>query len=73
MVRNATDEILVSYAFDVSMWHGVPFLTYYKVFTIADQEIPDGIKCDLNRNNVYDGCRDEINIWFVGRLFWVEC
>lgn len=33
MVRNATDEILVSYAFDVSMWHGVPFLTYCKVFT----------------------------------------
>jgi len=32
---------------------------------MADQGIPDGIKCDLN-GNVYSGCGDGINIWSPG-------
>lgn len=57
--------ILFSYAFDLSIYHGEPFLTNRRVFAMADQGIPDGIKCDLN-GNVYSGCGDGINIWSPG-------
>ncbi|OJJ84412.1 SMP-30/gluconolactonase/LRE family protein [Aspergillus glaucus CBS 516.65] len=53
------------YAFDVAMYHGEPFLTNRRVFAMADQGVPDGIKCDLN-GNVYSGCGDGINIWSPG-------
>lgn len=56
---------LFSYAFDVSTSHGEPFLTNRRVFAMADQGIPDGIKCDLN-GNVYSGCGDGIIIWSPG-------
>jgi gluconolactonase len=32
---------------------------------MADQGIPDGIKCDLE-GNVYSGCGDGINVWSMG-------
>lgn len=32
---------------------------------MADQGIPDGIKCDLE-GNVYSGCGDGINVWSSG-------
>lgn len=54
-----------SYAFDISVYHGEPFLTNRRVFATADQGVPDGIKCDLN-GNVYSGCGDGINIWSPG-------
>lgn len=47
------------------MYHGEPFLTNCRVFAMADQGVPDGIKCDLN-GNVYSGCGDGINIWSPG-------
>ncbi|EYE99158.1 SMP-30/gluconolactonase/LRE family protein [Aspergillus ruber CBS 135680] len=49
-------------AFDLSISHGEPCLTNCRVFAMADQGIPDGIKCDLS-GNVYSGCGDGINIW----------
>lgn len=32
---------------------------------MADNGIPDGIKCDLE-GNVYSGCGDGINVWSPG-------
>lgn len=54
-----------SYAFDVSTIHGEPFLTNRRLFAMADQGIPDGIKCDLE-GNVYSGCGDGIHVWSPG-------
>ncbi|KAJ5081534.1 hypothetical protein NUU61_009798 [Penicillium alfredii] len=53
------------YAFDVSTYHGEPFLTNQRLFAMADNGIPDGIKCDLE-GNVYSGCGDGINVWSPG-------
>ncbi|KAL1858427.1 hypothetical protein Plec18170_002625 [Paecilomyces lecythidis] len=53
------------YAFDVLKYHGEPFLANRRLFAMADQGIPDGIKCDLE-GNVYSGCGDGINIWSPG-------
>ncbi|KAF7520938.1 hypothetical protein PCG10_008681 [Penicillium crustosum] len=53
------------YAFDVCTIHGEPFLTNRRLFAMADQGIPDGIKCDLE-GNVYSGCGDGINVWSPG-------
>ncbi|KAE8330936.1 hypothetical protein BDV39DRAFT_201531 [Aspergillus sergii] len=63
----AVDDHRVSsiYAFDISTYHGEPFLTGRRLFAMADQGIPDGIKCDLD-GNVYSGCGDGINVWSPG-------
>ncbi|PYI06991.1 calcium-dependent phosphotriesterase [Aspergillus sclerotiicarbonarius CBS 121057] len=53
------------YAFDISVYHGQPFLTNRRLFAMADHGIPDGIKCDLN-GNVYSGCGDGIHVWSPG-------
>ncbi|KAL4891988.1 calcium-dependent phosphotriesterase [Aspergillus ambiguus] len=55
------------YAFDVYLYHGEPFLTNRRLFAMADQGIPDGIKCDLN-GNVYSGCGDGICVWSPGGI-----
>jgi gluconolactonase len=52
----------LSYAFDVSIYHGEPFLCNRRVFALADAGIPDGIKCDME-GNVYSGCGDGIHVW----------
>lgn len=44
---------------------GESFLTNRRLFAMADQGIPDGIKCDLE-GNVYSGCGDGINVWSPG-------
>ncbi|CAG7958038.1 unnamed protein product [Penicillium olsonii] len=53
------------YAFDVSIYHGEPFLTNRRLFAATDAGIPDGIKCDLD-GNVYSGCGDGIHVWSPG-------
>ncbi|OJJ79392.1 SMP-30/gluconolactonase/LRE family protein [Aspergillus glaucus CBS 516.65] len=53
------------YAFDLSISHGELCLTNCRVFAMADQGIPDGIKCDLSEN-IYSGCGDRINTWSSG-------
>ncbi|KAJ5815079.1 hypothetical protein N7474_006856 [Penicillium riverlandense] len=53
------------YAFDVSTYHGEPFLTNRRLFAMADNGIPDGIKCD-REGNVYSGCGGGINVWSPG-------
>ncbi|PLB44921.1 calcium-dependent phosphotriesterase [Aspergillus steynii IBT 23096] len=63
----SVDDARVSsiYAFDVSIYHGEPFLTNRRLFAMADKGIPDGIKCDQD-GNVYSGCGDGINVWSPG-------
>ncbi|KAB8257579.1 hypothetical protein BDV32DRAFT_140268 [Aspergillus pseudonomiae] len=65
--NGSTDDQRVSsiYAFNVSTYHGEPFLTNQRLFAMADKGIPDGIKCDLD-GNVYSGCGDGINVWSPG-------
>ncbi|PYI16981.1 calcium-dependent phosphotriesterase [Aspergillus violaceofuscus CBS 115571] len=53
------------YAFDVTTIHGEPFLTNRRVFAMADDGVPDGIKVD-QRGNVYAGCGDGVNVWSAG-------
>ncbi|KAJ5403632.1 hypothetical protein N7509_003503 [Penicillium cosmopolitanum] len=53
------------YSFDISEYGGEKFLTNRRLFAMADQGIPDGIKCDLE-GNVYSGCGDGINVWSPG-------
>ncbi|KAI9704862.1 MAG: hypothetical protein M1836_006642 [Candelina mexicana] len=53
------------YAFDVTYYSSSPFLTNRRVFAMADNGIPDGIKCDIF-GNVYSGCGDGINVWNPG-------
>ncbi|KAJ6072301.1 hypothetical protein N7467_010386 [Penicillium canescens] len=53
------------YAFDLSVYHGQPFLTNRRLFAMTDNGIPDGIKCDLE-GNVYSGCGDGIHVWSPG-------
>ncbi|KAL2822292.1 hypothetical protein BDW59DRAFT_149660 [Aspergillus cavernicola] len=62
-----TDDTRVSsiYAFDVVHYHDQPFLTNRRLFAMADNTIPDGIKCDLD-GNVYSGCGDGVNVWNPG-------
>ncbi|KAI1339975.1 hypothetical protein F5Y15DRAFT_381021 [Xylariaceae sp. FL0016] len=62
-----TDDSKAStiYAFDVSLYHGEPFLTNRRLFAMADKGIPDGIKCDME-GNVYSGCGDGVNVWSGG-------
>ncbi|RDW81825.1 hypothetical protein BP6252_02937 [Coleophoma cylindrospora] len=65
----ATDDMKAStiYAFDVAIYHREPFLTNRRLFAMADNGIPDGIKCDME-GNVYSGCGDGINIWSGGGI-----
>lgn len=58
-------EAIDRYAFDVSVYHGEPFLTNRRLFAMADSGIPDGIKCDIE-GNVYSGCGDGVNVWSPG-------
>lgn len=53
------------YAFDVIERHGSQFLANRRVFAMADEGIPDGIKCDLE-GNVYSGCGDGVHVWTPG-------
>ncbi|WQF89768.1 Putative six-bladed beta-propeller, TolB, SMP-30/Gluconolactonase/LRE-like region [Colletotrichum destructivum] len=53
------------YAFDVVSYSGEPFLTNRRLFAMASEGIPDGIKCDVH-GNVYSGCGDGLNIWSPG-------
>ncbi|KAK4893798.1 hypothetical protein LTR27_007823 [Elasticomyces elasticus] len=53
------------YAFDVIERHGAHFLANRRVFAMADNGFPDGIKCDLE-GNVYSGCGDGVNVWNAG-------
>jgi gluconolactonase len=50
------------YAFDISEANGGHFLTNRRVFAVADNGIPDGVKCDRD-GNVYSGCGDGLNVW----------
>ncbi|WPH00441.1 Hypothetical protein R9X50_00327000 [Acrodontium crateriforme] len=50
------------YAFDVTERHGTQFLANRRVFAMADNGIPDGIKVDL-QGNVYSGCGDGVHVW----------
>ncbi|PHH59035.1 hypothetical protein CDD81_3856 [Ophiocordyceps australis] len=60
----STDDTRAShiYAFDVAERSGGLFLENRRLFAMADNGIPDGIKCDVH-GNVYSGCGDGINIW----------
>jgi gluconolactonase len=40
-------------------------MTNRRLFAIAANGIPDGIKCDME-GNVYSGCGDGINVWCPG-------
>ena len=65
MFTNQFDTLSSSYAFDVLNYSGQPFLINKRLFAMADNGIPDGIKCDTN-GNVYSGCGDGINVWSPG-------
>ncbi|RAK75422.1 SMP-30/gluconolactonase/LRE family protein [Aspergillus fijiensis CBS 313.89] len=53
------------YAFDVTAINGEPFLVNRRVFAMADEGVPDGIKVDIH-GNVYAGCGDGVNVWSAG-------
>ncbi|KAH8900916.1 calcium-dependent phosphotriesterase [Thozetella sp. PMI_491] len=53
------------YAFDVIYRSEQPFLANRRLFAMADNGIPDGIKCDKS-GNVYSGCGDGIHVWSPG-------
>ncbi|KAF8853423.1 gluconolactonase precursor [Acephala macrosclerotiorum] len=53
------------YAFDITYYSGQPFMTNRRLFAMAANGIPDGIKCDMN-GNVYSGCGDGVNVWSPG-------
>jgi gluconolactonase len=57
--------ILERYAFDITYYSGQPFMTNKRLFAVAANGIPDGIKCDME-GNVYSGCGDGINVWSPG-------
>jgi gluconolactonase len=58
-------SMIYSYAFDISIYSGQPFMANRRLFAMADTGIPDGIKCDMN-GNVYSGCGDGVNVWSPG-------
>jgi len=59
---------LYRYAMDVAEYSGGVFLNNRRVFAMAANGIPDGIKCDMD-GNVYSGCSDGVNVWSpAGRL-----
>lgn len=53
------------YAFDVIDRHNSHFLANRRVFAMADEGVPDGIKCDV-LGNVYSGCGDGVHVWTPG-------
>ncbi|KXJ96348.1 hypothetical protein Micbo1qcDRAFT_229283 [Microdochium bolleyi] len=53
------------YAFDVISRSGQPFLANRRLFAMADNGVPDGIKTDES-GNVYSGCGDGIHVWSPG-------
>ncbi|PQE22198.1 SMP-30 Gluconolaconase LRE-like region protein [Rutstroemia sp. NJR-2017a WRK4] len=53
------------YAFDIMWYSGQPFMANRRLFAMATNGIPDGIKCDMD-GNVYSGCGDGINVWCPG-------
>lgn len=53
------------YAFDVITRAGQPFLANRRLFAMADNGVPDGIKTD-EAGNVYSGCGDGIHVWSAG-------
>ena len=40
-------------------------MTHRRLFAMAAEGIPDGIKCD-KEGNVYSGCGDGVNVWSAG-------
>jgi gluconolactonase len=58
-------EGLHRYAYDVVFYSGEPFLCNRRVFAMADNGFPDGIKCDT-AGNVYSGCGDGLHVWSPG-------
>lgn len=40
-------------------------MTNRRLFALAADGIPDGIKCDMD-GNVYSGCGDGVNVWSPG-------
>ncbi|EPS34012.1 hypothetical protein PDE_08974 [Penicillium oxalicum 114-2] len=65
--NGSTDSLLprTIYAFDVTTIHGQPFLTNRRLFAMASEGIPDGIKND-QYGNVYAGCGDGVSVWSAG-------
>ncbi|KAJ1338735.1 gluconolactonase [Microdochium nivale] len=53
------------YAFDVITKFDQPFLASRRLFAMADNGVPDGIKTD-KAGNVYSGCGDGIHVWSAG-------
>ncbi|KAH7039888.1 uncharacterized protein B0I36DRAFT_309550 [Microdochium trichocladiopsis] len=53
------------YAFDIISRSGQPFLANRRLFAMADNGVPDGIKTD-EAGNVYSGCGDGIHVWSAG-------
>ncbi|KAH6997278.1 gluconolactonase [Ilyonectria destructans] len=53
------------YAFDVATYSGQPFLVNRRLFAMADNGYPDGIKCDMD-GNVFSGCGDGVHVWSPG-------
>lgn len=47
------------------MVDGQPFLINRRVFAMASDGIPDGLKVDQS-GNVYAGCGDGVNVWSSG-------
>lgn len=60
------------YAFDIMLTSGAPFLANRRMFAMAAEGFPDGIKCDIY-GNVYSGCGGGVEVWnsagtLIGRI-----
>ncbi len=64
---NTTNNLVHSYAFNVTIVAKQPSLVNRRLFAMCDTGIPDGIKCDIN-GNVYSGCGDGVNVWSAGGI-----
>lgn len=65
-----SDSLLIRYtryAFDLVTLHEQPFLVNRRVFSMADNGFPDGVKCDME-GNVYSGCGDGVHVWSPGGI-----
>ena len=40
-------------------------MMHRRLFAMAAEGIPDGLKCDMD-GNIYSGCGDGINVWCPG-------
>ena len=54
-----------SYAFDVEIRHGSPFLTNRRLLAFVETGVPFRVKCDAS-GNVYSGCDDGLHVWSPG-------